>query len=53
MDLSKLRKDEDEHFFLPDWILPGLPTPFEMGLRGIEDAIRDLKRPTRDDDVND
>lgn len=29
---------------LPDWLTPGSPTPFELGLRGIGDAFRDLSR---------
>lgn len=35
---------------LPDWLTPGSPTPFELGLRGIGDAIRDL--PELSFDVN-
>ena len=27
---------------LPDWLTPGSPTPFEMGIRGISDAVRGL-----------
>jgi hypothetical protein len=27
---------------LPDWLTPGSPTPFETGLRGIADAMRDV-----------
>jgi phage-related minor tail protein len=27
---------------IPDWLTPGSPTPFEMGLRGIGDALRQL-----------
>jgi len=27
---------------LPDWLTPGSPTPFELGLRGIGDAMRRL-----------
>lgn len=27
---------------LPDWAIPGSPTPFEMGLRGIESSLRRL-----------
>lgn len=27
---------------LPDWITPGSPTPFELGLRGIADAMRQV-----------
>jgi phage-related protein len=29
---------------LPDWLSPGSPTPFEMGLRGITSALRDLSQ---------
>ena len=29
---------------LPDWLTPGSPTPFELGLRGIGDAMRTLSR---------
>lgn len=29
---------------LPDWLKPGSPTPFEMGLRGIGSAMKDLAR---------
>ena len=29
---------------LPDWLIPGSPTPFELGLRGITDAMTDLGR---------
>lgn len=27
---------------LPDWLTPGSPTPFEMGLRGISDALNQV-----------
>ena len=27
---------------LPDWLTPGSPTPFEMGLRGISAALKDI-----------
>lgn len=27
---------------LPDWLMPGSPTPFEIGLRGIANAMKDL-----------
>jgi len=27
---------------LPDWLTPGSPTPFELGLRGITEAMTDL-----------
>jgi phage-related protein len=29
---------------LPDWMTPGSPTPLELGLRGINDAMRQLSR---------
>jgi hypothetical protein len=29
---------------LPDWLTPGSPTPFEIGLRGIGEAMRELSR---------
>jgi phage-related protein len=29
---------------LPDWLIPGSPTPFEIGLRGIADALREVDR---------
>jgi len=29
---------------LPDWLTPGSPTPFEMGLRGIASAMSDVNR---------
>ncbi|HQF63791.1 MAG TPA: hypothetical protein PLT26_14930 [Anaerolineaceae bacterium] len=29
---------------LPDWLTPGSPTPWEIGLIGIKDAMRDLSR---------
>jgi len=29
---------------LPDWLTPGSPTPFEIGLRGIGSAMEDLAR---------
>jgi TP901 family phage tail tape measure protein len=32
-------KDKIANFRLPDWLTPGSPTPFEMGLRGIAEAI--------------
>jgi hypothetical protein len=31
-------------FKLPNWLTPGSPTPFELGLRGIADAMADLNR---------
>lgn len=29
---------------LPDWLTPGSPTPFEMGLRGIADALQQIDK---------
>jgi hypothetical protein len=29
---------------MPSWLIPGSPTPFEMGLRGIGSAMQDLSR---------
>ena len=29
---------------LPDWLTPGNPTPFELGIRGITDAMADLNQ---------
>jgi hypothetical protein len=31
-------------FKLPDWLTPGSPTPFEMGLWGISDALKSVSR---------
>jgi len=31
-----------ENLSLPDWLTPGSPTPFELGLRGISDAMGKL-----------
>ncbi len=31
---------------LPDWLTPGSPTPFEMGLRGIADALNEVNGMT-------
>ncbi len=36
--LDKIKKFLD-NFELPDWLTPGSPTPFEMGLRGIAEAL--------------
>jgi hypothetical protein len=27
---------------MPDWLIPGSPTPFELGIRGIADAVKNL-----------
>jgi len=29
---------------IPDWLVPGSPTPLELGLRGIGDALGDVNR---------
>lgn len=34
---------------MPDWLVPGSPTPFEMGLRGIGDAVRQMPDMTLPD----
>jgi hypothetical protein len=36
--------DKLRNLKLPDWLDPGSPTPFELGLRGIADAMADLNR---------
>jgi len=36
-----------ENIKLPDWLTPGSPTPFEMGLWGISDALQAAVRDTR------
>lgn len=36
--------DRISNLSLPGWLTPGSPTPFEMGLRGISDAMSDLSR---------
>jgi len=43
---DKLDKIKDflDNFKLPAWLRPGSPTPFELGLRGIGDAMDDLSR---------
>ena len=33
-----------ENFELPDWLTPGSPTPFELGLIGINNALTDFNR---------
>lgn len=33
-----------DNFKLPDWLTPGSPTPFELGLRGINSALDQLSR---------
>src|SRR3990167_3445392 len=30
---------------IPDWLIPGSPTPFERGLRGIAGAMDELRQP--------
>jgi phage-related minor tail protein len=31
---------------LPDWMTPGSPTPWELGLRGVQDTLESLSRTT-------
>lgn len=33
---------------LPDWAIPGSPTPFEIGLRGIDKALQEVSAEARD-----
>ena len=33
-----------KNFKLPDWLTPGSPTPFELGLLGIEEALKKVDR---------
>jgi hypothetical protein len=39
--LEKLKKLFDT-IQIPDWLTPGSPTPLEMGIRGINDALQEL-----------
>jgi hypothetical protein len=39
-------KDFLDNFTLPPWLTPGSPTPFELGLRGIADAMDELNNKT-------
>lgn len=41
--INKLRQ-KLENLTLPDWMTPGSPTPWELGLRGVFDAMDDLYR---------
>jgi phage-related minor tail protein len=36
--------DRLRNIHLPAWMTPGSPTPWEIGLRGVGDAMRDLSR---------
>lgn len=42
IDWFKQRWDSIRDIKLPDWLTPGSPTPFELGLRGIADAIEGM-----------
>lgn len=33
-----------ENVSLPDWMTPGSPTPWEMGLRGVADALTEISK---------
>ena len=35
-------KDKLSNIHLPDWLTPGSPTPFELGLRGIASALKEV-----------
>lgn len=35
-------KDKIDNLKLPDWLTPGSPTPFELGLRGIASALKEV-----------
>jgi len=35
-------KDKLSNIHLPDWLTPGSPTPFELGLRGIAGALKEV-----------
>lgn len=37
-------KDAFMNLKLPDWLTPGSPTPFELGLLGIEEAMQNVAR---------
>lgn len=42
VDAMQSFHDSMMNITLPDWLTPGSPTPFEMGLRGIADAMNAL-----------
>jgi len=42
IDWLKRQWDSIRNLDLPDWLTPGSPTPFELGLRGVADAIQGL-----------
>jgi hypothetical protein len=42
IDWIKRMADRLSSIRLPSWLTPGSPTPFELGLRGIADAMRQL-----------
>lgn len=44
VDRLRELKTAIENLTLPDWLTPGSPTPFEMGLRGIASALSDMNR---------
>jgi len=43
-DFINTLADKIRNFQLPDWLTPGSPTPFELGLRGIEKQMGRLAR---------
>lgn len=44
VDWIKKLADGLSNIELPDWLTPGSPTPFEMGLRGIASALDEVAR---------
>jgi len=44
IDFIKDLTEKIKNINLPDWLTPGSPTPFELGLRGIGEAMRTLAR---------
>jgi hypothetical protein len=44
IDWIKKVSDALSNIKLPAWLTPGSPTPFELGLRGIGDAMADLSK---------
>lgn len=44
VDLLKKLADGIRNIKLPDWLTPGSPTPFEIGLLGIADALKKIDR---------
>jgi hypothetical protein len=45
--------DKISHLHLPDWLIPGSPTPLELGLRGISKALKEAQGLSRGFGVGD